>query len=81
MIKYFCDLCEKEITAANKSNSDNGRVTASKKVKRHEVGMVELGVEVIVSLNGTHNDGVFCKYCIIDAVNNADDRPRCVDNN
>ena len=37
-----------------------------------------LRVEVQHSINGVWNAGEVCKYCIIDAVNQADDRPTCV---
>lgn len=31
-------------------------------------------VEVVTSLSGTYNDGDFCKYCILDALYELDDR-------
>ena len=70
MIRRYCDRCNEEITDRNKIE-DLGRVKtfvqSVDKTKR-------LSVEIITSKNGTYNEGDFCKYCVIDAVNALDDR-------
>lgn len=74
MIKRFCDCCGDEIVDSNRIDpSYNNRFSAG--IKKHEDGAV-LTVEVVTAKDATWNAGDFCKYCIIDAVNEADDRPR-----
>jgi len=80
MIKRFCDICETEITKANSLNLDNGgfRMQAEIEGKYSVYGKSKLKVEVITSLDGTANEGDFCKYCILDALYKLDDRPRAM---
>lgn len=69
MIKYYCDICGKDITPENQSSGD--RLIGSKKG-----GHGTMRFEIITGLNAGSNNGCFCKYCIIDAVNHLDDRPQ-----
>lgn len=77
MIRTFCDCCGDEITDRNSVAARGnalGRLTANVKPKKH--GGETMGVEVITAGEGTWNKGHFCKYCVIDAINTLDDRPR-----
>jgi len=72
MKKYYCDMCGDEITGKNKPKGGktcDGRlgVSLTKNGKT-------LNLELITGDGTTWNDGDFCKYCIIDAFNNLDDR-------
>ena len=73
MTKYFCDGCEVEM---NESNSPAG----GKNSGRLEVTIGKNGralkVEVMHSQDGTANAGLYCKYCILDAISALDDRPQ-----
>lgn len=77
MIKTFCDGCGKEITGQNAPRGgplhDNDRLGAT---------LITVGgalhVEVITSKDGTANNGDWCKYCILDALNRLDDRPKAL---
>jgi len=69
MKKAFCDICGVEIDKTNSCTHPFNRINA-----RLSRGSQTLGVEVITKLNDTYNKGDFCKYCVIDAVNKADDR-------
>lgn len=74
MIKRFCDFCGKEIVAMNSPGHDPtalGRLQAS--LKR---GSIRLDVQVVHSTNDVANKGDFCKYCILDALYQLDDRPK-----
>jgi hypothetical protein len=57
MIRTYCDGCGEEIT-------ETGRLVRSHTARD---GCV-IGVEVMVSVNGTWNGGHVCKQCVIDAV-------------
>lgn len=68
-------MCGREITVENKaigSTVSIGRLGTSLK----KDGKV-LNVELITG-NGTWNDGIFCKYCIIEAFKKLDDRPKAM---
>jgi hypothetical protein len=78
MTKYFCDICEKEITPEN-NVSLGGNSSRLEGEKRYHKSLNGLYFEIITGLNKTANAGVFCKYCIIDAVKSLDDRPRAVE--
>ena len=74
MKKYFCDRCGEEITKRNEAKGGtlvDGRLGVSIEYGKHT-----LAVEVINSLDGCSNAGLFCKYCILDALNQLDDRPK-----
>ena len=62
MIKYFCDNCSDEITDKNKFY-----------MKDFELKFAEI-VFNIDHHNQIPAHGAICKYCIIDAVNDIDDR-------
>ena len=70
MLKRFCDVCGVEIFGPT---ALSGRMTAE--IKRASAA---LKIEIITAKDSTWNDGDFCKYCIIDAVNQLDDRPKAV---
>lgn len=71
MIRYFCDCCGGEIGGRNHENRNPlHRLTA--KLKR---GNSELQVEVLETKDGTSNTGHFCRYCVLDALRQLDDRP------
>jgi len=77
MVKYFCDSCGVEITKSNSvcgGKMCSGRLGAIVKAKKGRVN--SLSVEIITSLNATANDGIFCKYCVLDALQALDDRPK-----
>lgn len=76
MIRRFCDCCSAEITDANRIDGEHHRLTARLKRKS---GVATLSVEVICAHDSTWNAGDFCKHCVIDAINEADDRPRHAD--
>lgn len=75
MIKRFCDVCGEELTKSN---------TPSSGTEKNRVGCVVQGktgrltVEVHHAIDCMWDGGDVCKYCIIDAVNKADDRPKAV---
>jgi len=73
MIKRYCDCCGDEITDANRIDGDNHRLQGE---IRKPGGPVMLRVQVITAKDSSWNDGDFCKYCVIDAINKADDRPK-----
>lgn len=75
MVKHFCDLCGDEIT---EKNSCNGRLKTEKKANHHKIGLVTLNAEVMTGKDGCMNDGDFCKYCVIEAISDLDDRDRAV---
>lgn len=73
MIRIFCDVCGDEVTDGNiPREGENGKRVACE--VRGKTGILK--VEVMTGINGTWNGGDVCKYCVIDAVNQADDRPR-----
>lgn len=74
MIRRFCDSCNEEITSSRECTGGTiGRLGAKLKGTS---GKPALDVEVIVFKDGTSNTGDWCKYCVIDALNRYDDRPR-----
>ena len=75
MIKRYCDVCGEELTPRN---SPSGGFTVKSRLGaelRTSDGRV-FNFEVIGSIYKRANDGEFCKYCILDALNSTDDRPR-----
>lgn len=54
MIKYFCDLCKKEI-----KESESERL----KIKRKIAGYI-VEIEVMVGIGGVMNAGIICHSCI-----------------
>lgn len=73
MIRRYCDCCGDEIVSKNKINDAGFRLTGE--ITKADSSST-LKVEVITAKDNTWNDGDFCKYCVIDAINKADDRPR-----
>lgn len=74
MIKRYCDCCGDEITGLNKIDGEGSRLTGE--ILNKKEGFSMLRVEVITAKDSTWNDGDFCKYCVIDAIARADDRPK-----
>lgn len=73
MIKHFCDVCDNELTEENRIKGEKGRLRS----ERERPGQ-RIMVEVTAGLSGSWNAGDFCKYCVIDAINMLDDRPRAI---
>jgi hypothetical protein len=74
MQKTFCDQCGDEITDATKCTGGYERNwRLGTEIQRNGV---KLRVEILTAKNGTANAGDFCKYCVIEAINALDDRPR-----
>ena len=73
MTKTYCDCCGELMTDRNTPfQGQNGRrlqATARNSSAR-------LTVEVITSTKGVANSGDVCKYCVLDALYDLDDRPR-----
>lgn len=75
MIKTFCDCCGREVTESTKPVGG----TIGRLGSRINPGKAnELFVEVITGTCQTSNLGHYCKYCIIDALSQADDRPQAM---
>lgn len=70
MTRHFCDICGSELLEHNspKNNNTNNHLASEPGTK--------LMFEIMTGFAGTWNAGEFCKYCIIDAVNKLDDRPK-----
>lgn len=73
MIKFYCDICECEITDENKVDNRLSGKMDSRKKKANEICF-----EITTGLNNIWNSGHFCKYCVIDAIRTLDDRPRAI---
>lgn len=75
MIRRFCDSCGDEILPHNScyTGGDQSRLTA---LVKSADGKNSLGVEVIPSKGSCANAGDWCKYCVIDAINDLDHRPK-----
>ena len=71
MIKRYCDHCEDEIVGANRIDGGVFRLQAAIKKK----GRTLFNVAVTTTEDSRWDEGDFCKYCVIDAINKADDRP------
>lgn len=71
MTKYFCDICGIEMNAKNTpcSGRSAGRVAT---VRATPIGKLE--IEIMHYFEGTANGGCVCKYCLIDALKELDDR-------
>lgn len=73
MIKHYCDICGQEITAKTKKpdNQMFGEIKSG-------CGLPSLTIQVGVYEIDPRGDedADVCKYCIIDAVNMVDDRPK-----
>jgi hypothetical protein len=75
--KTFCDGCGREIlTTAKGEKIDLGRVVA---ISKHpQPNGPTLKVECLTYANEVANAGDWCKYCVIDAIDTLDDRPRSI---
>lgn len=77
MTKHFCDFCGDEITDTNKASGgpihSSDRLGASMRRNGHVIK-----VEIMTSMDGVANQGIACRYCIIDALNQLDTRPRAM---
>lgn len=75
MIKTFCDCCDNEITKENTLFPMGERSKAEirgKKGSRYE----KLIVDIVAVRDDIGNYGDWCKYCVLDAISNLDDRPK-----
>ena len=75
MTKTYCDACGEELTSRNLPSGGfmvKSRLGAELRTSDGRV----FHFEVIGAVGKCANDGDFCKYCILDALNSADDRPR-----
>lgn len=75
MTKSFCDVCGVEL---DKRNLPSGGFLVKSRLGaclNTADGRV-FHFEVIGAVGKCANDGEFCKYCILDALNRTDDRPR-----
>lgn len=72
MVKYYCDICEKEITEENKAQ--NGKISNARLGMEFVRREIIYFFEVITGTGGVANHGTFCKYCILDALYGCDDR-------
>ena len=75
MIKRCCDACGEELTSRNLPSGGfmvKSRLGAELRTSDGRV----FHFEVIGAVGKCANDGEFCKYCILDALNSTDDRPR-----
>ena len=69
MIRHYCDSCGREVTKENEcaggplycKDRFGGEVVTKSGAK--------LKVEILTSLNGTANDGCFCRDCVVAAIN------------
>jgi hypothetical protein len=76
MYKVFCDICAAEITGDPRMiSSTSGRLVVERRAA-HGSNHNYFRFEVMVGTDGVANQGDFCKYCIIDSIASADDRPR-----
>lgn len=73
MIKHYCDVCGDVITENN--CAIGGGIASDRLGGKIRIQDIELKWEIITSLDGCANKGDFCKYCIIDAIKQLDDRP------
>lgn len=76
MTKYFCDSCEKEITKENKVDRE---LVNDRLVNRLSTTLCRNGhaikIEVVTSMDGSVNSGLFCRHCVLEALLKLDDRP------
>ena len=75
MTKHFCDGCGQELTKEMQSGLGVGREfkLKSEPYKSKKMGFISVKVSLCAS---QENCGEFCKYCIIDAIAECDDRPK-----
>lgn len=78
--KYFCDCCGKEITGENKvftsAELRGGTTTRLRLLEPKSKMIVEVTTGIQKDDSQNYNTGDWCKYCIIDTINLADDRVR-----
>lgn len=72
MTKHFCDNCEDELTANNDPRKDGYILPAEIKLP---MGRGKVQIEIQLSTNDK-SGGELCKYCILNAIERLDDRPR-----
>ena len=76
MIRRFCDVCDNELTDENSIIGAPGRVQRLCNESLPGIN-TKVAFEVTTgTVGGAWNSGDFCKYCVIDAINRLDDRPR-----
>ncbi|RLI63016.1 MAG: hypothetical protein DRO67_06445 [Candidatus Asgardarchaeum californiense] len=72
MIKRYCDKCGDEIIDKNKIEKNAFRTT----IRTDNSNIALMQIEIIPSKNFVWADSDLCKYCVIDAINKLDDRPK-----
>lgn len=79
MTKYFCDRCEKELTANNSCPVDYQEVGAPVDYKNpdtiKQIASTFLHQNQKFSTNERGKSQIICKYCVIDIIKTLDDRP------
>ena len=71
MIKMYCDSCGRVIS---RDQLTSWMITTE--VKNKEFPKKSLKIKIVPTADNKCNDGEFCKYCVIDAINKLDDRPK-----
>jgi len=72
VIKRYCDKCGDEIIDKNKIEKNAFRTT----IRTDNSNIALMQIEIIPSKNFVWADSDLCKYCVIDAINKLDDRPK-----
>ena len=76
MIRTFCDICDNELTEHNSVKGGTGRLQRLCHTS-HPIHKSSLMFEITTGIiGGAWNSGDFCKYCVIDAINELDDRTK-----
>ncbi len=70
MIKLYCDCCGVNITDKNKIGWGKDSLSAEIKTRKGSAFILR----VIIGEGNSWESADFCKYCVIDALNKADDR-------
>lgn len=70
-IKYYCDVCCSEIEGPE----SGALITEVIQLRFGRAAKLTFSAQ-IVNDKGAHISWDLCKYCVIDAVNKLDDRPR-----
>lgn len=76
MIKTYCDGCNRELTSSNDLKGGFNLI-GRLGIELCKNGKT-LKVEMITSKDNVANQGDWCRYCVIDAINKLDDRPQVI---
>lgn len=75
MTRTYCDGCGSELKSDD-NVCTGGTVSKSRLGTTLQKGKSAIMIEIMIGKDGAWNQGDWCKYCVIDAVTNLDDRPR-----